>query len=127
MKLLAGLYGVGPEDRENLLTLVHEANQPEWYVALARHVPNWFRQYLGYEGSATEILAYSVELIDGCMQTEAYSRAIAQANQPDASDRDLDAYVAVRRGPANPTARQPPTGPAHHPERSRATQGGRRP
>ncbi|OLF07131.1 hypothetical protein BLA60_28375 [Actinophytocola xinjiangensis] len=97
VKLLASLYGVPDDANNELLQAAAEANQPEWYVALASQVPKWFRQYLGYEGAAAMISTYSVELIDGLLQTEEYARAVGLANQPDASGRDLDAYVALRR------------------------------
>lgn len=98
VKLLALMFGVPDDERRALLELADEANQPEWYVALASHVPLWFRQYLGYEAAATELRTYGVELIGGLLQTEEYARAVGRANQPDASGRDLDSYVALRRG-----------------------------
>ena len=109
VKLLAALYAVPESERAALLELAEEANQPEWYVALASHVPQWFRQYLGYEGAASELRTYCVELVDGLMQTEEYARAVGLANQPDASGTDLDAHVALRRGrQARVTGNDPP-------------------
>lgn len=96
-----------PEDE--LVALAEEANQPEWYHAHVSKVPSWFRQYLGYEAAATEIRTYCVELVDGLMQTEDYASAIGRASQPDESDRDLDSYVALRRGrQARLTGEDPP-------------------
>jgi transcriptional regulator with XRE-family HTH domain len=98
VRALASLYGTDDVVLGELLATAGEANRSEWYVALASRAPKWFRQYLGYEAAATEIRTYSVELVDGRMQTEDYARAVALANQPDASERDLDGYVALRRG-----------------------------
>jgi transcriptional regulator with XRE-family HTH domain len=98
VRALASLYGADDDMLGELLATAEEANQSEWYVALASRVPKWFRQYLGYEAAATDISTYGVELVPGLMQTEEYARAIGRANQPDASDRDLDGYVALRRG-----------------------------
>lgn len=98
VRALATLFGADDSLLDELLAMADEANQAEWYVALASRVPKWFRQFLGYEAAATDIRVYGVELVDGLMQTEDYARAVALANQPDASVRDLDGYVAVRRG-----------------------------
>lgn len=98
VRVLASVYSVSDDVRDELLAMAEEANQPEWYVAYASRVPKWFRQYLGYEAAATEIRTYCVELVDGRMQTEDYARAVAVANQPDATEKDLDSHVALRRG-----------------------------
>ena len=98
VRAFGSLYGVAEAELAELLDLAKEANQPEWYVQRASQVPKWFRQYLGYEAAATEIRTYTVELVDGLMQTEEYARAVALAGQPNATERDLDGYVAIRRG-----------------------------
>jgi len=96
VRAFASLYGVDDDTLTELLDLAKDANQPEWYVQLASQVPKWFRQYLGYEAAAREIKTYTVELVDGLMQTDDYARGVALASQPDASD--IDGYLAVRRG-----------------------------
>jgi transcriptional regulator with XRE-family HTH domain len=98
VKLLATMYGVEPAVRQSLIELAGEANQSEWFASLAKHIPDWFKLYLGYEGAASERRVYSVELIDGLLQTPEYARAIARANRPDASDEDLDSSISVRQG-----------------------------
>lgn len=98
VKLLATMYGVEPAVRQSLIELAGEANQSEWFASLAKHIPDWFKLYLGYEGAASERRVYSVELIDGLLQTPEYAKAIARANRPDASDEDLDSSISVRRG-----------------------------
>lgn len=98
VRVMASLGGASGDKLHELLILCDEAAQPEWYHALASSSPAWFRQYLGLESAASEIRTYCVELIDGRMQTEEYARAVAEANQPDASARDLDNYIALRRG-----------------------------
>lgn len=98
VKLLATQYGLDTATRHELLKLAEEANRPEWYVAHAKHVPDWFRQYLGYEAAATELRSYASELVGGLLQTTGYARAIALANQPESTVRDLDSYIALRSG-----------------------------
>ncbi|MGH7630228.1 MAG: helix-turn-helix domain-containing protein [Gemmatimonadales bacterium] len=98
VKHLARHYDLGYEVRDELLDLVDAANQPEWFASLAKYVPNWFRQYLGYEAAASVIRTYHAELVDGLLQTPEYVRAVALVNRPDASDIALDKAVALRRG-----------------------------
>jgi transcriptional regulator with XRE-family HTH domain len=98
VKLLAQHYGVDDDLRAGLLALTEEANQAEWFAPLAKNMPEWFRLFLGYESAASVLRSYSAELIDGLLQTPDYVRAVAMANKPDATDAELDANIALRRG-----------------------------
>ena len=98
VRVLAAMGGADDAKLNELLVMCDEAAQPEWYHALTRNSPPWFRRYLGLESNASEIRTYCVELVDGLLQTEDYARAIALAGQPDASDQELERYLALRRG-----------------------------
>lgn len=97
VKLLAALYGLPSEERGRLLELTAEANQPGWWVTYGKLVPDWFKMFLGYEGYATDLNTYTSELVDGLMQTPDYTRAIARAANPAATDTELDRQVDLRR------------------------------
>jgi transcriptional regulator with XRE-family HTH domain len=98
VKVLAQYYGVDDQVRADLLALAEEANRPEWYAPHTKKVPEWFRLFLGYESAASTICTYSAELTDGLLQTPQYAKEIAVANKPDATQTELDSYVAVRSG-----------------------------
>ena len=98
IKLLTAMYGVEPALRQQLFDMAVEAGKSEWYASLAKHIPDWFKLYLGYESAANRRQVYSVELIDGLLQTADYARAIARVNRPDATDVELDKTISVRRG-----------------------------
>jgi transcriptional regulator with XRE-family HTH domain len=98
IKLLTAMYGVEPALRQELFELAVEAGKSEWYASLAKHIPDWFKLYLGYESAANRRQVYSVELIDGLLQTADYARAIAKVNRPDADDDELDKTISVRQG-----------------------------
>ena len=98
VKLLAPLYGVDREKREHLLALAEAANEPEWFATYSKWVPDWFRQYLGYESSASEIRTYESELVPGLLQTADYAKAVALANRPDATNADITRTLELRRG-----------------------------
>jgi transcriptional regulator with XRE-family HTH domain len=97
VKLLAPLYGIGPDERERLLALAEEANQPGWWVSYSRLVPDWFRLFLGYEADASELRTYESELVPGLLQTPDYARAVALATKPDSTADELDKQVELRR------------------------------
>lgn len=97
VKLLAPLYGIGPDERERLLALAEEANKPGWWVSYGRLVPDWFRLFLGYESDASELRTYESELVPGLLQTPDYARAVALASKPDSTVTELDKQVELRR------------------------------
>lgn len=97
VKLLAPLYGIDADERQRLLALAEEANQPGWWVSYSRLVPDWFRLFLGYESDASELRTYESELVPGLLQTPAYARALALATKPDSTDAELDKQVELRR------------------------------
>jgi transcriptional regulator with XRE-family HTH domain len=97
IKVLAPLYGIDTERKNHLLALAAEANQPEWYASWTKWIPEWFKQYLGYEASASAIRTYESELVPGVLQTPDYVRAIALANRPTSTEAELQRAVELRR------------------------------
>lgn len=97
VRLLASMYGIDIAGRQRLMELAEEAGQSEWFASLAKHIPDWFKLYLGYESVADERRVYSVELIDGLLQTSECTRAIAMANRPHIDDEELGTKIGVRR------------------------------
>ncbi|MER6047474.1 helix-turn-helix transcriptional regulator [Streptomyces sp. NPDC001793] len=70
---------------EGLLRRIDEGDSPSWFVP-----------YLNMERKATRILDYSVSLVKGILQTEAYARVIFQVSNPGASAEAIDGKVAAR-------------------------------
>ena len=63
---LLTLYGItDPAEREELLALAGQANQP-----------GWFQAYIGLEESAESIRSYDSQFIPGLLQTEEYAAAV---------------------------------------------------
>lgn len=98
VRVMASMGGADDDKLNELLVMCEEAAQKEWFHDLASSSPEWFRRYLGLESAASRISTYTVELVHGLMQTDEYARALASENTPDASARNLDGYVALRRG-----------------------------
>jgi transcriptional regulator with XRE-family HTH domain len=74
---LLNLYGIAdPAEREELLTLASQANQPGWWHQYQDVLPGWFQAYIGLEESADSIRSYDAQFIPGLLQTEDYATAI---------------------------------------------------
>jgi Domain of unknown function (DUF5753)/Helix-turn-helix domain len=95
---LLSLYGVGDEDpeRERLIALAREANNPGWWHRYGDVLPNWFQSYLGLEAAAALIRNYEVQFIPGLLQTPEYARAVVLLGHEHASEHELERRVGVR-------------------------------
>jgi transcriptional regulator with XRE-family HTH domain len=74
---LLSLYGItDPAEREELLTLAGQANEPGWWHQYQDVLPSWFQAYIGLEESAESIRSYDSQFIPGLLQTEEYAGAV---------------------------------------------------
>jgi transcriptional regulator with XRE-family HTH domain len=74
---LLTLYEVtDPGEREDLLSLASQANQPGWWHDYQDVLPSWFQAYIGLEESADSIRSYDAQFIPGLLQTEDYAAAV---------------------------------------------------
>jgi transcriptional regulator with XRE-family HTH domain len=69
-------YGVGPVEREQLLSLAEQANRPGWWHRFNDILPDWFQSYVGMEEAATSIRVYEPQVIPGLLQTPQYTAAV---------------------------------------------------
>jgi transcriptional regulator with XRE-family HTH domain len=87
---LLNLYGVTDSvEREQLLTLASQANQPGWWHRYQDVLPAWFQSYIGLEESAESIRSFDTQFVPGLLQTEDYSAAVIRLGSysPDETDR----------------------------------------
>jgi transcriptional regulator with XRE-family HTH domain len=73
---LLTLYGVGPVEREQLLTLAEQANRPGWWHRFNDILPDWFQPYVGMEEAATSIRVYEPQFVPGLLQIPTYTAAV---------------------------------------------------
>ncbi|MEV4108755.1 helix-turn-helix transcriptional regulator [Nonomuraea sp. NPDC049695] len=94
---LLTLYGVADEkEREAVLALAKQANEPTWWHDYRDVVPDWFEDYLGLEQDAALIRTYEVQFVPGLLQTEEYARTIfTLGNKGDSAER-IERRVEVR-------------------------------
>jgi transcriptional regulator with XRE-family HTH domain len=73
---LLTFYGVGPVERERLLTLAEKANRPAWWHRFNDILPDWFQPYVGMEEAATSIRVYEPQLVPPLLQIPSYTAAV---------------------------------------------------
>jgi hypothetical protein len=94
---LLTLYGMTEgEERERLLALARDANNPGWWNAYGDVLPNWFQNYLGLEPVAEIIRTYQIQFVPGLLQTPDYARAIVQLGRGIMPADEIERRVRVR-------------------------------
>ena len=94
---LLTLYGVTDADeRDALLSLAGQANQPGWWHRYSDVLAGEFQTYVGLEEAATRIRTYEVQLVPGLLQTADYARAVMVLGLPDAPAEEIKRRVSLR-------------------------------
>jgi transcriptional regulator with XRE-family HTH domain len=93
---LLTLYGVTDRgEREQLLGLASQANEPGWWHSYQDVLPTWFQAYIGLEESADCIRSYESQFIPGLLQTEEYAAAVIELGE--FSLEDTERLVVLRK------------------------------
>ncbi|GGM45879.1 transcriptional regulator [Longimycelium tulufanense] len=93
---LLNLYGVDGEARDRLLHLSELARERGWWQQPGNALPSDFRNYVGYEAEACEILWYEPLLLPALLQTEPYARALIENGDDDVRGSELARRVRAR-------------------------------
>src|SRR3954454_3275502 len=95
---LLTLYGVTSSDeREALLVLARQANNPGWWQQFSDILPGWFQSYLGLEAAASLIRTYEIQFVPGLLQTPDYARAVIMLGHAGVTPEEMDRRVDLRR------------------------------
>jgi transcriptional regulator with XRE-family HTH domain len=95
---LLSLYGItDPGEREQLLTLASQANQPGWWHDYQDVLPTWFQAYIGLEESADSIRSYDAQFIPGLLQTEDYAAAVLALGEFSMEETERLVYLRKER------------------------------
>jgi Domain of unknown function (DUF5753)/Helix-turn-helix domain len=90
-------YGVtDPEQRDQVLGLVREANRTSWWRDYDDVMPQYFQNYIGLEEAASTLRTYEIHFVPGLLQTPEYARAVLSSTVPPLTGRDLERGVALR-------------------------------
>jgi transcriptional regulator with XRE-family HTH domain len=98
------------EERERLLDLAREANNPGWWQRYDDVTPNWFHSYLGLEMAADLIRTFELQFVPGLLQTPEYARAVValgRLNEPSPKS-EQERLVALRMARQRVLTRQRP-------------------
>ena len=94
---LLSLYGLDDgEERERLMALARDANNPGWWHRFGDVLPNWFQSYVGLEAAASIIRTYEVQFVPGLLQTEDYAKAVVLLGHGAAPMAEIDRRVRLR-------------------------------
>jgi uncharacterized protein DUF5753/helix-turn-helix protein len=94
---LLDLYGLDDrEERERLLALAKDANNPGWWHRYGDVLPSWFQSYLGLEAAAERIRCYETQFVPGLLQTVEYARAVVTIGQNTLKQEEIDRRVELR-------------------------------
>jgi hypothetical protein len=94
---LLTLYGVGDQDRADLMQLAREANTPGWWQRYNDLLPPRLAAYLGLEDAASLIRAYEIHAVPALLQTDEYARVVIRHGHADAPDAEIDRRLRLRQ------------------------------
>jgi hypothetical protein len=95
---LLSMYGVTDSaERDALLGLARQANNPGWWHHYGDILPPWFQSYLGLEAAASLIRTYEIQFVPGLLQTPEYARAVILLGHAGATADEIDRRVELRR------------------------------
>ena len=95
---LLSLYGItDTAEREQLLLLAGQANQPGWWHRYQDILPGWFQAYIGLEESAESIRSYDAQFIPGLLQTEEYAAAVIALGEFSLDETERLVYLRKER------------------------------
>jgi hypothetical protein len=94
---LLTLYGVSdPKERNALLELAKQANNPGWWHRYNDVLTGWFSPYIGLESAASLIRTYEVQFVPGLLQSRDYARAVVMLDPTRTGPEDIERRVELR-------------------------------
>jgi transcriptional regulator with XRE-family HTH domain len=95
---LLTLYGITDDtEREQMLSLASQANQPGWWHRYQDVLPTWFQSYIGLEESAESIRSYDSQFVPGLLQTEEYASAVIELGEFSLEETDRLVFLRKER------------------------------
>jgi hypothetical protein len=95
---LLTMYGVEGAERDMLVALARQANNPGWWHPFADLLPPWFQSYLGLEEAASLIRTFELQFVPGLLQTADYARAVIKLGHKGASEEEIVRRIQLRQG-----------------------------
>lgn len=94
---LLPLYGITEQgEREALLSLARQANQPGWWHQYSDIMPAWLEPYIGLEAASSMIRSYEIQFVHGLLQTEAYARSVIRLGNAGLPQVEIERMISLR-------------------------------
>ncbi|MFI0366274.1 helix-turn-helix domain-containing protein [Actinomadura sp. 1N219] len=94
---LLTLYGVTGSRLDALVSFARTARQSGWWDAYAKNLPTDYATYMGLEAEAEWLSTYTLGLVPGLVQTEAYAQQVIKSTlKRFASPQGIERRVAAR-------------------------------
>ncbi|GAA1638034.1 helix-turn-helix transcriptional regulator [Nonomuraea maheshkhaliensis] len=95
---LLDLYGVtAPQERDGLVRLSRDVWQNGWWDDYSGDVSHGIVDYAWLEARAESITSFDTLVLPGLLQTPAYMEAVIRAEDPDATDEQVERWLEFRR------------------------------
>jgi hypothetical protein len=106
---MCDLYCVSADNKAAMIRVAKEARSKTWHQRdYADVVLDWFSQYVGLEGSASQLRTFEGLVIPGLLQTRDYARAVTKATLIDAEPAEIDRKAEFRMERQSILARKDP-------------------
>ncbi len=89
VRSLCQLYDVDAPHKDFLVRLAQESDQRGWWADYGNTVPEWYKEFLGFETAAEQIDTYHSELLPGLLQIPDYIRGMADGTPAEEVDRSI--------------------------------------
>lgn len=96
VRLLCQEYALDESERDALIDLAKEADQPGLWERWGESVPGWFKKYVGLEAEANWIRIWQTEVVHGLLQTEDYARGLYQASRVARQPDEIETHIQLR-------------------------------
>jgi transcriptional regulator with XRE-family HTH domain len=93
---LCRLYGVGPQETDDLAALAHETAEPGLWQEFRGVIPEWFKLYVGLETTASQISTFEDGVVPGELQTRQYAEALWRGARPDLTEAEIQPHLDLR-------------------------------
>jgi hypothetical protein len=95
---LLGLYHVPAKSREQLLELVRNGGDPNWWQLKPSDLPTEWRDLMALEADATAITNFEPLVIPGLLLTPEYATALISGCNIDLPEAEVNTLAATRMG-----------------------------
>jgi len=91
------VYGMTDADERAALTqLAKRARQRGWWQQAGTALPDQFRNFVGYEATASRAYCFDLTLVPGLLQTAAYTHAVMSGIEPHLEQSELERRLHSR-------------------------------